>query len=139
MSLSDGTYLIHSCAENQRNFYTLAGYDGQAVGTVSGGSLENPTEVRNIYLSVSIFTDQTQWQVQKHPSSGTYTITAKGSQGKWTRSQNRTGDEIVIFSSNPTGWSYHWRLVDIDTRTKEPIMGYLSLLAVVAALNLCLY
>lgn len=50
MSLPDGTYLIHSSAENMRNFYTLAGYEGQAVGTVSGGSFENPTEVSNILL-----------------------------------------------------------------------------------------
>lgn len=66
-----------------------------------------------------------QWQVEKHPSSDTYTITAKGSQGKWTRSQNKTGDHIVIYSSKSNGWSHHWKLIDVETRTTEPIMGYL--------------
>ncbi|EKM79123.1 hypothetical protein AGABI1DRAFT_113742 [Agaricus bisporus var. burnettii JB137-S8] len=107
MSLADGTYLIHSYAEDLRNYYTLAGYDGQMVGTVSGGSFETPTE----------------WQVEKHPSSDTYMITAKGSQGKWTRSQNKTGDHIVIYSSKANGWSHHWKLIDVETRTTEPIMG----------------
>jgi hypothetical protein len=130
MSLADGTYLIHSYAEDLMNYYTISGYDGQTIRTVSGGSSETPTEVRihsPLPTPKKHNPDQTpaQWQVQKHPSSGTYTISAMGTtQGSWTHSQNQTADHIVVFASKPTGWSHHWKLIDVETRTTEPIMGY---------------
>lgn len=110
MTVEDGTYLIHSCGENIRNFYPTAEYDGQQIATISGGSRQPPTE----------------WQVQRHPSSNTYTITAKGSRGTWARSKDKYGEDTVIFAPNPSGWSHHWKFIEIDTRTKDPIVGIAS-------------
>ncbi|KXN83126.1 hypothetical protein AN958_01797 [Leucoagaricus sp. SymC.cos] len=110
MPIEDGTYLIHSCDENIRNFYPHPGYEGQAIGTLSGGSRETPTE----------------WRVQRNPTSNTYTITAKGTRGSWTYSKNNHEEHIVIFSSNPSGWSHHWKFIEIDTRTRDPIVAIAS-------------
>ncbi|KAL9710910.1 hypothetical protein Ac2012v2_005450 [Leucoagaricus gongylophorus] len=108
MPIEDGTYLIHSSGEDIRNFYPVAEYDGQQIATISGASNQSPTEV------------------QRHPDSDTYTITAKETRGTWTRITNRYGDDIVIHTSNPSGWSHHWKFIEVNTRTNDPLVGIAS-------------
>jgi len=64
-----------------------------------------------------------QWQVQRHPESDTYTITAKGTRITWSRITNRYGDDIVIHTSKPSEGSNHWKFIEVNTRTHDPLVG----------------
>jgi len=127
MPIEDGLYLIHSSGERIRNYYPVVEYDGQQITTISGASTQPPTEVSHVVFffcfgSLSDFITL-QWQVQRHPESDTYTITAKGTRITWSRVTNRYGDDIVIHTSKPSEGSNQWKFIEVNTRTNDPLVG----------------